>query len=47
MYIGGYERLTQAKMEEFFRTDEYFVDATPGFFVKQERSFDGVGTLGD
>lgn len=33
-YIGS-ERLTQAKMEEFFHNDANFVHATPGFFAKQ------------
>ena len=33
-YIGS-ERLTQAKMEEFFHNDTNFVDATPGFFAKE------------
>ncbi len=33
-YISS-ERLTQAKMEEFFRNDTNFVDATPGFFESE------------
>jgi len=33
-FIGD-GRLTQKKMEEFFQTDAYFVDATPGFFMGQ------------
>ena len=33
-YIGN-ERLTQKKMEEFFRNDANFVHATPGFFRKE------------
>ena len=32
LYVGGYERLTQARMEAFFRHDAFFADATPGFF---------------
>ena len=30
-YIG-YGNLTQQRMEEFFRMDEFFVDAEVGFF---------------
>ncbi len=30
-YVDG-GRLTQSEMEAFFRTDDYFVHATPGFF---------------
>jgi len=33
-FIGA-GRLTQAKMETFFRTDEHFVNATPGFFAAE------------
>lgn len=32
-YIGK-GRLTQAKMEDFFRTDDIFAHATPGFFTE-------------
>ena len=32
-YIGG-GRLMQMKMEDFFRNDDFFVHATPGFFAK-------------
>ena len=31
--IGPHERLTQAKMEEFFGNDDFFVHATPGLFA--------------
>jgi hypothetical protein len=31
-FIGD-GRLTQKKMEEFFQTDHFFSDATPGFFA--------------
>jgi hypothetical protein len=31
-YIGA--DLTQAEMEQFFRTDEYFVDSTLGWFER-------------
>ena len=33
-YIGR-GRLTQNKMEKFFHTDAFFVNATPGFFTGQ------------
>ncbi len=33
-YLGGYSNLTQAKMEEFFQTDEFFSKGAPGFFAK-------------
>jgi len=33
-FIGD-GRLTQKKMEGFFHTDAYFVDATPGFFAAE------------
>ncbi len=32
MYIGA-GNLTQVKMETLFHTDEFFVDAEPGFFT--------------
>ena len=32
-YIDG-GPLTQARLEEFFRTDDFFIRATPGFFGK-------------
>ncbi len=34
-FIGN-GRLTQKKMEEFFQTDHFFPDATPGFFAGEE-----------
>lgn len=34
LYIPG-ERLTQKKMEEFFRNDAHFSDCTPGFFREE------------
>ena len=31
LYIGG-ENLTQERMEQYFHTDEFFVEAEAGFF---------------